>query len=93
MRSAISIWRYGRAFRAARFHTAIYAAVGLICIATWSVLPAMLIGLPRAYGIWGLIVIGLPQHAGLAEHVLDHRLDAHTFLVRRPLRFIYSTMN
>ena len=53
----------------------------------------MLIGPPRAYGIWGVIVIGLPQHAGLAEHVLDNRLNARTFLVRRPLRFIYSNIN
>ena len=53
----------------------------------------MLIGPPRAYAIWGVIVIGLPQHAGLAKDVLDNRLNARTVLVRRPLRFIYSTMN
>ncbi len=82
-----------RAYRAARLHVAIYATVLVACLATWSILPAMLIGLPRAYGIWGLIVIGLPQHAGLAEDVLDHRLNARTVLMSRPLRFIYSNMN
>ncbi len=82
-----------RAYRAARFHVAIYAAILLACVSTWSILPAMLVGLPRAYGIWGLIVIGLPQHAGLVEDVLDHRLNARTVLMSRPLRFIYSNMN
>ena len=82
-----------KAYLAARVHVAIYAAVLVACVGTWSVLPAMLIGLPRAYGIWGLILIGLPQHAGLAEDVLDHRLNARTVLMSRPLRFIYSNMN
>jgi fatty acid desaturase len=82
-----------RAFTAARIHVAIYAIVVLSCIAAQSVIPAMLIGLPRAYGIWFLIVIGLPQHAGLAEDVLDHRLNARTVLMSRPIRFIYSNMN
>ncbi len=82
-----------RAYRAARIHVAIYAAVLLACLVTWSIIPAMLIGLPRAYGIWLLIVMGLPQHAGLAEDVLDHRLNARTVLMSKPLRFIYSNMN
>jgi fatty acid desaturase len=82
-----------RAFTAARIHVAIYAAVIIACIAAQSIIPAMLIGLPRAYGIWFLIVIGLPQHAGLAEDVLDHRLNARTVLMSRPIRFIYSNMN
>ena len=82
-----------KAYRAARVHVAIYAGVGAACFVTGSILPAMLIGLPRAYGIWGLIVIGLPQHAGLAEDVLDHRLNARTVLMSAPLRFIYSNMN
>jgi fatty acid desaturase len=82
-----------RAYRAARIHMAIYAAVLFACLVTWSILPAMLIGLPRAYGIWLLIVIGVPQHAGLQEDVLDHRLNARTVLMSRPLRFVYSNMN
>lgn len=77
----------------ARIHVAIYAAVVLACLFTWSLLPAMLIGLPRAYGVWFLIVVGLPQHAGLAEDVLDHRLNARTVLMSAPVRFIYSNMN
>jgi len=82
-----------KAFRNARIQVAIYAAVLLTCLATGSILPAMLIGLPRAYGIWFLIFIGLPQHAGLQEDVLDHRLNSRTVLISLPLRFIYSNMN
>ena len=82
-----------KAFRVARIQVAIYAAVLLTCLATWSLLPAVLIGLPRAYGIWFLIFVGLPQHAGLQEDVLDHRLNSRTVLMSLPLRFIYSNMN
>ncbi len=82
-----------KAYRMARIQVAIYAAVLLTCIATWSILPAVLIGLPRAYGIWFLIVVGLPQHAGLQEDVLDHRLNSRTVLMSLPMRFLYSNMN
>jgi hypothetical protein len=37
----------------------------------------MLIGLPSFYGGFMTIYFGLTQHAGLAEDVLDHRLNAH----------------
>jgi len=82
-----------RAYRVARIHMAIYGATVLACIATGSILPAMLIGLPRFYGIWLLLVMGLPQHLGLAEDVLDHRLNSRTIYMNRMLRFIYMNMN
>ncbi|MDJ1006364.1 MAG: fatty acid desaturase family protein [Paracoccaceae bacterium] len=82
-----------RAFAVARVHMAVYAAVLVACFALGSILPAMLIGLPRAYGIWLLLVMGLPQHIGLAEDVLDHRLNSRTVLMNPVLRFIYSNMN
>lgn len=82
-----------KATRVARIHIAIYAGVVITCVLSWSLLPAVLIGLPRAYGVWFLIVVGLPQHAGLAEDVLDHRLNARTVLMSAPVRFIYSNMN
>ena len=53
----------------------------------------MLIGLPRAYGVWFLLTIGLPQHVGLAEDVLDYRLNSRTFLLPAPVRFLYWNMN
>ena len=35
----------------------------------------MFIGLPTLYGGWFHLFFGLTQHAGLAEDVLDHRLN------------------
>jgi fatty acid desaturase len=77
----------------ARVHIGIYVTVIAACFATSSILPAMLIGLPRAYGVWFLLLVGLPQHAGLAEDVLDHRLNSRTILLPLPARFIYWNMN
>ena len=52
------------------------AAFGLY-LGSW--LPAMLIGvLPTMYGGWLALYFGVTQHAGLAEDVLDHRLNART---------------
>ncbi len=82
-----------RVYRVARVHMAIYAATLIACVATASILPAMLIGLPRFYGIWLLLVMGLPQHLGLAEDVLDHRLNSRTVYMNPVLRFIYWNMN
>ena len=82
-----------RAFAIARIHLAIHATSWVACIWLGSILPAMLIGLPRFYGIWLSFVMGLPQHLGLAEDVLDHRLNARTILMGPVLRFLYSNMN
>ena len=82
-----------RATGIARIHMAIFAGVVLACIMSGSILPALLIGLPRAYGVWFLLSIGLPQHVGLAQDVLDYRLNSRTFLLPAPVRFIYWNMN
>ena len=82
-----------RAFRVARVHMAIYAVTIVAALIWQSWLPLVLIGLPRAYGIWLLLVMGLPQHMGLAEDVLDHRLNARTMIFGPILRFIYWNMN
>ena len=81
------------AYFIARIHMAIYGATLVACIALGSILPAILIGLPRAYGVWLLLVMGLPQHLGLAEDVLDHRLNSRTVHMNPVLRFIYWNMN
>ncbi|MFN7597481.1 MAG: fatty acid desaturase family protein [Cereibacter sp.] len=82
-----------KAFRVARVHVAIYAATIAAAMVWQSWLPLMLIGLPRAYGVWLLMVMGLPQHMGLAEDVLDHRLNARTMIFGPVLRFLYWNMN
>jgi fatty acid desaturase len=39
------------------------------------------------------LMFGLTQHAGLAEDVLDHRLNSRTVYMNPAFRFIYWNMN
>jgi fatty acid desaturase len=82
-----------RAVLVARIHLAIHASAWMASVWMWSLLPVMLIGLPRFYGIWLSFVMGVPQHLGLAEDVLDHRLNSRTILMGPVLRFFYWNMN
>jgi fatty acid desaturase len=82
-----------KAIFAARVWTAIYAATIVLCIATWSILPLMLIGLPRVYGAWHMVMVGLLQHGGLADNVIDHRLNSRTVYMNPISRFLYLNMN
>ncbi|MFQ5971837.1 MAG: fatty acid desaturase family protein [Alphaproteobacteria bacterium] len=82
-----------KVYSTARIWLAIYAAVAIACVVVGSILPAMLIGLPRIYGTWLHLVFGLTQHAGLAEDVLDHRLNSRTVYMNPVLRFLYWNMN
>lgn len=79
--------------RTARVWTAIFTAVLLACLLSHSLLPAMLIGLPTFYGGWLTPIFGLTQHAGLAEDVLDHRLNSRTVYMNPVSRFLYWNMN
>lgn len=81
------------AFLAARVHLAIYACVIATAVLLGSILPLMLIGLPRLYGAWHHVMTGLLQHLGLAENVSDHRLNTRTVLMNPISRFIYLNMN
>ena len=78
---------------AARVHLAIYICVVVAAVVTWSILPLMLIGLPRFYGAWHHVMTGVLQHLGLAENVTDHRLNTRTVLMNPVSRFIYLNMN
>ncbi|PQO23839.1 fatty acid desaturase [Rhodobacteraceae bacterium WD3A24] len=77
----------------ARVWAAIYGATVTVAVATQSVLPLMIIGLPRLYGAWHHVMTGLLQHGGLAENVLDHRLNSRTVYMNPVSRFIYWNMN
>ncbi len=77
----------------ARVWTVIYAATIALALATQSILPLMLIGLPRLYGAWHHVMTGVLQHAGLAENVIDHRLNSRTVYMNPISRFIYWNMN
>ncbi len=50
-------------------------------------------GCRRLYGRWLAVLFGLSQHAGLAENVLDHRLNARTIHMNPVFRFLYWNMN
>jgi fatty acid desaturase len=80
-------------FRVARVWTAIYAAVIAACFSMGSILPLMLVGLPRLYGAWHHLMTGLTQHVGLAEDVLDYRLNCRTVYINPFSRFVYWNMN
>ncbi len=80
------IWR-------ARIYALIYAAVIGMAIYTRSVLPLLYIGLPNLYGAWLMVIYGYTQHAGLAENVLDHRLNCRTVYMNPINRFLYLNMN
>jgi len=82
-----------RVYREARAWLAVYALVAAVAIATGSILPFMFVGLPTLYGRWLGLLFGVSQHAGLAENVLDHRLNARTILMNPVFRFVYWNMN
>jgi fatty acid desaturase len=84
---------WNKVYWVARLYALIYAVVIAACIALHSILPAMFIGLPSFYGSWLWVTFSLTQHAGLAEDVLDHRLNCRTVYFNRIFRFIYSNMN
>ncbi|MDV7391597.1 fatty acid desaturase, partial [Arthrospira platensis SPKY1] len=56
-------------------------------------LPLLLVGLANFFGSWLMAVYGYTQHAGMAENVLDHRLNCRTFYTNPVNRFLYWNMN
>lgn len=75
----------------------IFVVIHLVAVAwalvSWSLLPLMLIGGPRIYGTWHMVMVGLLQHGGLAEDVLDHRLNSRTVYMNPISRWLYWNMN
>jgi fatty acid desaturase len=76
-----------------RVYVLILTGVVAWCIVIGSIEPALFIGLPSMYGRWLLVVYGYTQHTGLAEDVLDHRLNCRTVRMNPINRFLYSNMN
>ncbi len=84
---------YDKAFWRARIYLLIYATVVGLAIYHRSLLLLMFVGLPQLYGAWLTPIYAYPQHAGLAENVLDHRLNCRTLYMNRVHRFLYWNMN
>ncbi len=80
-------------FFKARIYVAIYASVIGSALYFGTILPLLFIGLPNLYGSWLMVVYGLTQHAGLAENVLDHRLNCRTVYMNFVNRYLYWNMN
>ena len=83
----------------ARVHMAIYAATVLVALGMllagmgWmATIPFLVIGGPRVYGCWHMVMCGLLQHGGLAENVLDHRLNTRTVYMNPISSWIYWHM-
>jgi Na+-transporting NADH:ubiquinone oxidoreductase subunit F len=84
---------YEKVFLRARIYLVIYGSVIGLAIYQRSVLPLMFIGLPTLYGSWLMPIYGYTQHAGLAENVLDHRLNCRTVYMNFINRYLYWNMN
>ncbi len=85
--------QFRKTFWESRVYMLIFGAVAAACLLTGSILPAMFIVLPSFYGHFLVMVVGLTQHLGLYENVLDHRLNSRTFYTNRIIRFLYWNMN
>ena len=77
----------------ARVWLAIYVATIVLAIVTRSWIPIVLVGTPRLYGAWHMVLCGVLQHGGLADNVTDHRLNSRTVYMNPISRFIYWNMN
>lgn len=84
---------HGKVVVRAYVYLAIYASVIGLALCTRSILPLMYIGLPAFYGSWLQFIYGHTQHAGLAENVLDHRLNTRTIYMHAINRYLYWEMN
>ena len=83
-----------KVFLEARIQAGILLGVAVWAFAIGSPLPLFLIGLPAFFGAWmDMVFFGYTQHAGLAEDVLDHRLNCRTVYMNPVFRFIYWNMN
>lgn len=77
----------------ARLFVGLHLVALTLALLTWSLLPLVLIGGPRIYGTWHMVMVGLLQHGGLAEDVLDHRLNSRTVYMNPVSRWLYWNMN
>ncbi len=73
----------------------VFLLLGVIawCISIKSIMPLLFVGLPGFYGFPLLLLFTLPQHFGLSEDVVDHRLNTRTYYTNPIFRFLYMNMN
>ena len=76
-----------------RVYLLVIVAVFGLAIALRSFEPLMYAVLPSLYGRYYMLILGVTQHAGLAEDVTDHRLNTRTIYMGPINRWIYWNMN
>lgn len=84
---------FTKVYLRARIYVAIYVATVALAIYTGSILPILLVGGANIFGTWLMPIYGYTQHTGLAENVLDHRLNCRTVYMNILNRFLYWNMN
>jgi fatty acid desaturase len=84
---------YRKVFWEARIYLLIIFSVFGYSIYAMDIRPALYIVTPLFYGFWLFVMYATPQHAGLHEDVLDHRLNSRTIYLNPFLRFLYLNMN
>ncbi|MGI8672614.1 MAG: NADH:ubiquinone reductase (Na(+)-transporting) subunit F [Luteitalea sp.] len=89
----IPVSEYGRVFLRARIYLAVFLTMLALCVYGRTWLPFVFVLGPNLYGAWLMAVYGWTQHAGLAENVLDHRLNCRTIHMNAVHRFLYWNMN
>jgi Na(+)-translocating NADH:ubiquinone oxidoreductase F subunit len=84
---------FNKIYRNARICIIIYTLIIISAVIFKSWIPIFLFILPQFFGTWLMIIHNTTQHAGLAENVLDHRLNCRTVYMNPISRFIYWNMN
>jgi Na+-transporting NADH:ubiquinone oxidoreductase subunit F len=82
-----------RVYTTARIYLGIYACVIALAIYERSIRPVLFVGLANLLGSWLMPIYTFTQHAGLAENVLDHRLNCRTVYMNPINRYLYWNMN
>lgn len=89
----IPVSEHAKVFLLARIYAGIFLVMFGLCIYYRTWLPFIFVLGPNLYGAWLMPIYGWTQHAGLAENVLDHRLNCRTVKMNRINRFLYWNMN
>jgi fatty acid desaturase len=93
-RSIVPESEHRRMIWSSRAFVAIYGAIIAWSVIGWTIVPLLYTILPRFYGRGlGMYFVGLTQHAGMADNVLDHRRNTRTFISNPVVRFLYWNMN
>lgn len=89
----IPLSEYPKVFFRARIYAGIFVVMAASCLYFQTWFPFIFILGPNLYGAWLMPIYGWTQHAGLAENVLDHRLNCRTIHMNFINRFLYWNMN